>query len=109
MIENYSFGRITVNGKTYTSDVLITGDTVLNWWRKEGHVLNPEDLTAIVQANPEVLIVGTGAYGVMKVPEKTVQFIKGHNITLIVEKTGKAVDTFNSMAGKKAAAFHLTC
>ena len=109
MIEDYSFGRIVIDGKTYTSDVIVLGNTVLNWWRKQGHVLNPEDLTAVIEESPEVLIVGTGAYGSMKIPEKTVQFIRDSGITLIGEKTGKAVEIFNMTQEKKAAALHLTC
>ncbi len=109
MIEHYSFGEIKINGKKYTSDVLIVGGTVSNWWRKQGHVLNPEDLTLLISENPETLIVGTGAYGVMKIPEKTIKFIEDHNMTLIAEETGKAVETFNKTTGKKAAALHLTC
>ena len=109
MIDEYSFGRIVINGTVYTSDVIIVDGTVHTWWRKQGHVLNPEDLKPIMEAAPHTLVVGTGAYGVMKIPEKTVQFIKDHNITLIAEKTDKAVKTFNVLTEKKAAALHLTC
>lgn len=109
MIEDYSFKRVVINGKIYTSDVIIMGDTVHSWWRNQGHVLNPEDLTVIINNPPQTLVVGTGASGLMKIPEKTINFIKSHNITLIAEKTGKAVKTFNSLTGTKAAALHITC
>lgn len=37
-IENYNFGEIKIDGKTYTSDVIIYKDKVEDsWWRKEGH------------------------------------------------------------------------
>ncbi len=109
MIEHYSFGEIVIDGEKYTSDVLLAGDTVCSWWRKQGHVLNPEDLSLVIAEKPETLVVGTGANGVMRVPEKTVKFIEDHNITLIVEKTRKAVEIFNNLQGKKAAVLHLTC
>ncbi|MBU7045867.1 MAG: hypothetical protein HXS54_05470 [Theionarchaea archaeon] len=109
MIEDYSFGRIIINGKVYTEDIIIHGNTILNWWRIQGHSLSPEDITAIVEELPETLVVGTGAYGRMKIPEKTVKFIEDLNISLIAEKTGKAVDIFNTIEEKKAAALHLTC
>lgn len=109
MIEHYSFGRIIIDGKTYTSDVLIVGNTTHSWWRNQGHVLAPEDLDLIIKENPQTLVVGTGASGLMKIPEETVQFIKSHNIILIAEKTKKAVETFNTLTGTKAAALHLTC
>lgn len=109
MIEDYSFGRIVINGRVYTSDVLITKDVVHSWWRKQGHVLNPEDLAVIMEDPPEILVVGTGASGLMKVPDKTVEFVESYSITLIAEKTDKAVKTFNTITEKKAAALHVTC
>ena len=43
MIESYRFGKIVINGKSYSSDVIIIGDHVkANWWRREGHRLHIE-------------------------------------------------------------------
>jgi len=40
MIEHYSFGRIVIDGKEYTKDLIIYPDKIrANWWRKEGHKL----------------------------------------------------------------------
>jgi hypothetical protein len=71
--------------------------------------LQPEDLTVILENPPEILVVGTGAFGLMKIPGKTGEFIENYSITLIAEKTGKAVKTFNTITKEKAAALHLTC
>ncbi len=109
MIEHYSFGKITIDGKTYTSDVIILGDTILDWWRDQGHVLNPQDLQKVYEKSPNTLVVGTGFYGRMKVPEKTRSHIEDKGITLIVEKTENAVKAFNKLQGARAAALHLTC
>ena len=111
-IDHYSFGSITISGKTYTSDVIIYPDRVDDsWWRKEGHYLQKADLADIVATNPDLLIVGTGAHGVMAVPESTALFLLSHDIEVIIEKTAKAVEIFNDQpVGKKVvAAFHLTC
>lgn len=111
-IEHYSFGRITIDGKNYTSDVVIYSDRVdSSWWRKEGHRLQIEDLKDIIEAEPEVLIVGTGAYGVMVVPTETVEFLKKKGIKLMADKTMSACDTFNKISGtgRVIAALHLTC
>lgn len=110
MIEHYSFGKIIIDGQTYTSDVIILEDTILDdWWRDQGHVLNPQDLQKVYEKSPDTLVVGTGAYGRMKVPEKTRSDIENKGINLIVEKTEDAVQTFNELQGSRAAAFHLTC
>jgi hypothetical protein len=109
MIEDYSFGRIVIDGKEYTSDVLIVGGKVHSWWRKQGHRVAPEDLDVVVNASPEMLVVGMGAHGAMKVPDRTRDYLKNKGIDLITEKTGNAVTIFNKLTGEKAAAFHLTC
>ena len=112
MIDSYSFGKIVIDGKTYTSDVILYLDKVdESWWRKDGHLLQKEDLIDVIQYNPEVLIVRTGAYGLMKVPDETKQFLEAKEIELIAEETGKACKTYNELKEKRKiiAAFHLTC
>ena len=38
MIESYGFGRMKIDGVTYTSDLIIFADHVKSdWWRIEGH------------------------------------------------------------------------
>ena len=111
-IDDYAFGRIVINGSSYTSDVIIYPDRVDSpWWRKEGHLLQKADLTDIIAAAPETLVIGTGFSGIMQVPEQTVNFLKSKGITVYIEKTGRAVQLFNEKkaAGKIIGAFHLTC
>jgi hypothetical protein len=111
-IDLYSFGKIIIKGKTYTSDVIIYPESVdSSWWRKEGHYLQPVDLDKALSAKPDLLIIGTGHSGVMVVPEETILFIKSKGIEILVERTEKAVELYNSLskARKVVAAFHLTC
>jgi hypothetical protein len=112
-IESYSFGRITVDGQTHTNDLIILPDGVRpGWWRKLGHSLHQDDLTAIVEAGPGVLVIGTGNLGRMKVPQQTVSHLEAHGIRPIVERTAEACQRYNELAsqGKAvAAALHLTC
>ncbi len=112
-IDSYSFGHIVINGKTYTSDVIIYRDRVdASWWRKEGHSLDPADLTDALTLKPDVLIIGTGYAGVMTVPKKTVEHIASLGIEVKVDRTAKAVDLYNALQGKKGnviAALHITC
>lgn len=71
-IDDYDFGRIVIDGKTYTSDVIVYPERLdTSWWRKEGHLLQPEDITGVLDAEPEVLIIGTGYSGCMRVPRRT--------------------------------------
>jgi hypothetical protein len=111
-IESYSFGRIVINGKTYTSDVIIyPGRVDAPWWRKEGHLLQLADLAEALQAKPDVLVIGTGYAGVMRVPRETVDRIAGLGIEVKVERTSKAVEVYDDLQGATTviAALHITC
>lgn len=111
-IDSYQFGEIVINGKKYSSDVIIFPDKVIdNWWRKASHELCPEDIAEISKERPEVLIVGCGAYGMMKVLPELEKMAKNQRIELIVETTDKACDTYNRLCHSKrlVAALHLTC
>ena len=112
MIESYEFGRIVIRGKRYATDVIICPDHVEdNWWREEGHSLSPVDLWAVVQAKPEVLVVGTGRSGLMRVLPETEEYLREQGIRLIAERTTEAVRIYNQLCQSTSvvAALHLTC
>ena len=111
-IDKYSFGSIVVEGEQYSSDIIIFCDHVeSNWWRKQGHTLSKEDIHSVVAVHPDVIIIGTGYYGIMKVPPAIVEYARVHGIEMIVEKTTKAWKTYNEVRNDKnvVACLHLTC
>jgi len=111
-IEHYSFGTITIDGKSYTSDVIIYPERIdSSWWRKQGHSLHIVDLKDVIPAGPEILIVGTGHSGAMVVPEETLSYLKSKGIDVHIARTDKAVELFNKFQKNKKtiAALHLTC
>lgn len=111
MIESYAFGKIVIDGMTYTSDVVIFPDRIQDSWRrKKGHVLQIDDLQDILFYRPHVLLIGTGAYGLMIIPDETREFISNKGIKLYSDKTAEACTFYNTMKKKKlVAAFHITC
>ncbi|MHA1712670.1 MAG: Mth938-like domain-containing protein [Candidatus Ranarchaeia archaeon] len=114
-INSYSFGSITVNGRQYTKDIIILpGQVVGNWWRKEGHQLSIEDLSLILEEDKHigVLVIGTGYSGMMNVPNNVRDFLQEIGLRVIVQPTRQACQTFNELARQDvnvAAALHLTC
>lgn len=111
-IDHYSFGNITIDGKSYSSDVIIFPDHVQSsWWRVEGHLLQPADLKDVAAVRGSIVIVGTGYHGVMKVPAKTLEYLRAKGIKAYIEKTRSAVERYNKMSSGKTviAALHLTC
>ncbi len=114
-INSYSFGRITVNGKEYTGDIKIINGTVKpNWWRRQGHLLQLEDIDDIVEASPKVLVVGTGSAGVMRIDPQVEEQLSNLGIRLEAARSAQAVELFNRLVDelgpdKVSLAIHLTC
>ena len=113
MIESYSFGRVIVDGVEYNRDLIILpGRVIGNWWRIEGHRLRVEDISEVLGSDIEVLVVGRGAFGMMRVGDDVKRALEERGIKLFAERTERACEIFNEMMrmGKKtAAALHLTC
>jgi len=112
-IDAYDFGRMVVDGETYTGDLILLPDDVLpDWRRRHGHTLLEDDLEEVFAAGPDLFVIGTGAYGRMTVPEETWEALQKAGIESVIEKTAKAVQAYNRLAEEGhhlAAAFHLTC
>lgn len=125
-IEEYRFGKIVIDGRSYTHDVEVRWNEipsdqleVLEWQRKESHLIDVEDVKGAVEKSPETIIIGTGESGVAGVTEEAQDFIESKGIQLIVDRTGEAVRTFNVInqeseeeegaRAKVIGLFHLTC
>ena len=111
-IDGYRFGQMTVDGTTHTQDLILLPERVVeNWRRGESHRLDTNDLQAVFDAGPEVLVVGTGAYGRVKIPAETRRALETAGIELQAARTGEAWRRYNGLRGQRrtAAAFHLTC
>ena len=113
-IEGYSFGRMTVSGREFASDLIIHPDGRIqgNWRRARGHSLVPDDITTVLDSAPKKLIIGTGYSGMMRVSESVAELCKKRGIEVELYTTAEAMTKFNkaSEAGTAVAAcFHLTC
>ena len=123
MIDSHKFGAIVVDGRRYTSDIIVLPERVIDgWWRKEGHKVCAEDLEEILnyEPKPQVLIVGTGYYGLVKILPEVKDTLGSHGIELVSQPTGEACQTFNKLLKQNLSvdksekrvivgAFHLTC
>lgn len=113
MIEKYANGRIIVNNISYNQDLkIIQGQVVDNWWRKTGHRVDVNDMKDVLNASPDIIVIGTGYAENMRVSKNLISEIRQRDIKLIAEDTNKAVQTFNDFFSKGenvSGAFHLTC
>jgi len=112
VIEDFAFGRVVIDGKLYTQDVVVYPDCVQEvWLRKAGHRLDPDDLEGIVEREARTVIVGTGEAGLMRVPLETMEYLESNGFEIIVQRTGQACETYNRLAARRPviAALHLGC
>ncbi len=109
-IEDYSFGKIVIDGELYNDDVILLGNKVIDgWWRERGHRVNESDLEEVITYDPNILIIGTGNSGRMRVPS---DLPKKLGFKVESYPTKKASERYNKLirSDKKiAGGFHLTC
>ena len=111
-IEGYRFGEIVIQGRRYSSDVIVYPDRIQDqWWRQKGHSLSPSDIGELMKEPPEVLVIGQGSAGRMDVPAETRRRLEEAGMEVIAEPTADACKTYNRLCGKSrvVAALHLTC
>jgi len=113
MIETCSFGTIVIDGKRYSSDLIIYPDNRVEdrWRRRSGHALSGDDIGRLIKSEPEVIIAGTGVSGMMK-PERALEdLLRKKGIAFISEPNQKAMEIYNELSSTKkvGACFHLTC
>jgi hypothetical protein len=113
MIEAVSFGLIVINGKKFTSDLIIypDGRVVDSWWREKGHRLSRKDIAALIESEPEVIVAGTGINGLMQPDPGLVDFLAKQGIGFLAAENEKAMALYNEQVPKKrvGAGFHLFC
>jgi hypothetical protein len=110
-LQDYSFGRIVVDGEEHDRDLIVLPDRVVaNWWRRDGHSLALEDLREVHDELPEKLILGTGAHGRLRPPAAVLEELARRGIDVEVLHTADAVRRYGELDERRtAAALHLTC
>ena len=106
MIRSVSEHDIVIGEARYRSTVALTTDTVLeNWATKPIADLAEDDFSALLEAVPEVIVLGTGPTNVFP-PRDLVFSLARRGIGLEVMDTAAAARTFNilSSEGRQVAA-----
>ena len=120
MIQEYKFGLMVIDGKTYTEDIEVRWtDEVLDWSKEDSHIIDIEDIVRALEENPETIVIGTGETGIAHVTKEAKDEIRSRGIKLIIDRTEQAAKTFNVINDesfeeegrqeKVIGLFHLTC
>lgn len=111
-IDDYQFGKITIAGISYNKDLIILPSRIIGgWWRKEGHVLQMEDLVKVLEAKPQLLVIGQGVYSRMRITPQVERALEAAGIAWVALPTDEACQEYNRRAADQevAAVLHLTC
>jgi hypothetical protein len=112
-IDSTEFGYVTIDGKTYSSDVFVYWNgKIENAEMDVRHLLTLKRARNILEKKPDVLLVGSGHDGYFEVSDEVMHVCQNKKIQLIVMPTPEAIEKFNELVNqdKKIIAFiHVTC
>lgn len=96
-IQEYKLGSFIIEGRQFIGNVKIIGSKVRYWEKPENQNLNITDLKEVLELSPEFLVIGTGAAGLLKVPDHVKQAAVTKGISVFVGKTQDMVSKFNDL------------
>jgi hypothetical protein len=110
-LEEYRFGRLTVDGTEHRRDLIVLPERVVaDWWRRDGHSLALEDLDDVIEELPERLILGCGHDGRLHPDPAVIEALRKRGVEVEAMRTGEAVQRYaESDQRMTAVALHLTC
>lgn len=116
-IDGTEFGSITIDGETYPHDVLIRLSGKIRKRKKKlskkhygtSHIMSLEEADFIYEKGCELLIVGTGQDGNLRLSPEAAEFFARKGCAVHAEPTPRAIAFFNRAKGEKVALFHVTC
>ena len=110
-VDSFSFNNITIDGKKYTED-----DIIVYWdgevlERPKSHKFTKDNFHNLLMKEPEIIVVGIGTAGLVKINSSVKDIAKEEGIELIIKSTPEAVKEFNNLVKTKKVigSFHLTC
>jgi len=116
-IDGTAFGRITIDGREYRHDVVLTPGGEIAQRRKElssevtgtSHVVSEAEARHLLDQGAAQLIIGTGQYGALKLSDEAAAYLKQQGCVVTLAPTPEAVKLYNAATESVTAMFHLTC
>jgi hypothetical protein len=114
-IQEFSFGRIKIDGKEYDHDVVIDRGSIAKRDKKPSKHLTeqfghtPLSIREDIPWNCRRLIIGTGAYGNLPVTDEIKREAVDRQVDLLMMPTLKAIEKVNESEPQTNAILHVTC
>lgn len=112
MIDEYTYGCFVVDGKQFLGDLKIQNNRARYWQDLEDRDLKIAHISDLLNENPDVFVIGTGAGGLLNVSQEVEDHIlswklnTGLNPTTHTVKNTQAIEIINNALsnGKKVCA-----
>jgi hypothetical protein len=116
-IDSTEFGTVTIDAKTYEHDVIIRLSGKVEKRRKRlskekygtSHIVSKEEAKFVFENGCEVLIVGAGQDGNVRLSPEASAYFDKKRCRVILQPTPEAIVSFNRSRDKKIALIHVTC
>jgi len=116
-IDGARFGSITIDGETYSHDVLIRLDGTVKKRKKKlskavygtSHRISLEEAQHVYQEGAERLIVGTGHTGRVRLSDEAAAYLERVGCRVELLRIPRAIRAWNEATGATIGLFHVTC
>lgn len=118
-IDSTEFGSITVDGITYSHDILIrlSGEVVKRKKKLSkkyygtSHIISRDEAEFIYEKGCDTLVVGAGQGGNVTLSPEAEEFFRHHDCRVILQPTPEAIESYNKTKRKAGiiGLFHVTC
>jgi hypothetical protein len=116
-LENTQFGSVTIDGQIYLHDVLIHLDGTVAKRKKKlskeiygtSHIISLAEAEFIYEEKAEVLVIGGGQFGMVKLSEEAARFFEARRCRVVILPTPEALDAWNQAGPGTLGLFHVTC
>jgi hypothetical protein len=116
-IDSTAFGSITIDGETYSHDVLIRLSGEVEKRKKKlskrifgtSHTMSLDEAEFIYEKGADLLILGTGQQDNLRLSPEAAQFFQRKDCRVLAESTPQAIASFNRAKKHKIGLFHVTC
>jgi hypothetical protein len=116
-INGSKFGTVTIDRKTYDHDVIIRLSGAVEKRKKKlskkhygtSHVISKDEAKFVFEKGCDLLVIGTGHEGNVHLAPEARDFFKKKGCEVTLQKTPKAIKSFNRVRGHKIGLIHVTC
>ncbi len=113
--EDFSFGSIRIDGKTYEHDVVVDRGEIRKRKKKASKKFRDAFGHTPISPDEDIpwkcrrLVVGAGAYGNLPVMKEVLREADRRKIELLIFPTAKAIQALEQDAEETNAILHVTC